>query len=102
MSVNNLTEVFPGKRGVGKTFKQVAKIPDGGIIFVLPRMTRHIEDILCTQGRSHNCIRILEIGSMRDCEEIRGLRGTPYAFDHSFLEQMSGKIGNFIEAYMDD
>ena len=73
-------------RGTGRTSRQLAALPDGGV-FLVPHgaMADHCRHLLREAGRRHDAVRIVILNQRGDANRLRGVpRGIPWAIDHAF------------------
>jgi len=74
------------ERGSGRTSRQLAALPDGGV-FIVPHgaMADHCRHLLKEADRRPDAVRLVIVNQLGDADRLRGTpRGTPWAIDHGF------------------
>lgn len=83
-------EYLPDGRGSGRTYDQVAALPDGGVYVVAHvQDERQVKDALVSQGRRSDALRVVPVSSLY---RLQGLNAPMdmghYARDVATLEQL--------------
>lgn len=73
-------------RGTGRTTRQLAALPDGGVYVVAhPHLRPYVEGLLVDMGRDPSAVRVLPATTA--AERLKGVPvGTPIAVDHYVWE----------------
>jgi hypothetical protein len=74
-------------RGTGKTTKLLKATPQGGIFVVQNKwMTQYLQQWIKMNGRENDEIQVI---SVEDLDQLRGMRPRPMAIDHCVVETFS-------------
>lgn len=97
--VDKLPPVIFGGRMAGKTFTQVAALPDGAIFIVHDRKFEgHVREILQAQGRPVGALQIIPLSETHSLRWLGGVLDV----DHHARDVMGGDAALEIERYLSE